>query len=82
MSIGAARTPGPLSRAVARLLREEIEDQGLSQTAVAAMIGRSQSLVSTLMDGSTGATLEELHALCRALGLGVIEVMADAIATL
>jgi transcriptional regulator with XRE-family HTH domain len=66
---------------VARIISREVDDQDLTQKAVAAMINVSQSLVSLLLRGISAFTLEELDALCTNLGLDIGEVVVEANAT-
>jgi len=73
---------GATSRASAGILRAEVEDQGLSQSQVGVMLGRSQQHVSNLLSGNRSITVDELIELCDALGLDWLEgVMRPAIAT-
>jgi transcriptional regulator with XRE-family HTH domain len=77
---GSRRLTGPLSQAVARIISAEVEDQGLTQKSVAAMLGVSQSMVSLMLRGLSSFTLEEVDELCHELGLDPGEVVTEATA--
>ena len=70
--------PGPLSRAISALLDSERETQGLTQTALGAISGISQSQVSKLLRAERVFTVDDLDRLCTALGLDIVDVVRAA----
>lgn len=72
------RAPGPLGRAVAEILHDEMRSQGLPQFELGRLTGLSQSQISTYLRGVRGLTLDEADDLCRALGLTLLEVLTQA----
>jgi transcriptional regulator with XRE-family HTH domain len=55
------------------LLRQTRVDAGLRQTEVAAKLGKPQSFVSNYETGERRLDLLELHAVCEALGIPLLE---------
>jgi transcriptional regulator with XRE-family HTH domain len=60
-------------KALLTLLRQVRVDAGLRQVDVAAKLGKPQSFVSYYETGERRLDLLELHTLCEALGIGVVE---------
>lgn len=59
-------------RAVVRRLADARHEQGLSQTAVAAQMGTSQSVVARLESGALDMRLSTLQRYAAALGLDLV----------
>lgn len=88
MPTGKKSPPGPLSRAVADVLRERLDElskdgRGISQ----AEIGRtnrdepgyvSQSQLSRFFNHTKEIDVDQLGALCEILEIGVVKVVEDA----
>ena len=72
---------GPLSPHIAAILERERDDQGLSQTALGAMAGISQSQISKYLRAERVLTIDRLDALCTALGLDIVDVVREAVQT-
>lgn len=64
--------------AVARILREERERQGLSMNAVAERSGLSPQMVSYVERGMRAPTLESFFRLCHALSIDPSDVIMRA----
>src|SRR5690242_696591 len=73
---GLPRLPGVREaaerRAVVRRLADARHEQGLSQTAVAAQMGTSQSVVARLESGALDMRLSTLQRYAAALGLDLM----------
>lgn len=78
MPSGTRPLPGPLSIEVARLLSDAISDRGMAQAEVAAAAEMSASQLSRALNGLKPLTLDQLDALCIALGDDVVRVMTEA----
>lgn len=70
--------PGPLSSAASRLLADAASELLLTQTEISRRSGVSQSKVSRTFSGSREFTLDELDAVCHALGLSLLAVIDEA----
>lgn len=70
--------PGPLTEAIASILREAVEDRGLLQRQVADAIGQSQTQVSRYLRGEVTMDAEEIDKMCRFLGLNIADVITRA----
>lgn len=70
--------PGQLSKNLAAMLKEIVEDRGLTQDEAGALIGRSQSQMSKYLRAESTLDVEELDALCRALGIDSADLLAAA----
>jgi transcriptional regulator with XRE-family HTH domain len=70
-----------VAAAVARLLREERERQGLSMTLVASRAGIAQQAVSYIERGMRNPTLETLLRISAVLDLELAEVIRRATAS-
>ncbi|MDQ1215771.1 MULTISPECIES: helix-turn-helix domain-containing protein [Microbacterium] len=75
MPSGKTPQPGPLSRHVANLLAAEIARRGLRQTDVAARAGMSASQLSRVLAAKKVFTLDQLDAVCRAVGTPIAQVV-------
>lgn len=69
-----------LSSTIAEILDAAWVDSGLTQSAVGKASGISQSQVSKYLRGVRVPDVDELDAICSALGLSVAAVVADAVA--
>lgn len=76
---GRAPKPGPLSLRLARILKDEVSEQVLTQAALGAMVGMSKSQVGKTLRGERTLDVEQLARLCAALGLGIVDVVSDAV---
>lgn len=70
--------PGPLTEAIASILRDAVEGRGLTQTQVAESIGQSQSQVSKYLRGETTMDAEEIDKVCRLVGISIADVITQA----
>ena len=73
-----SRPVGPFSQHVAGVLRAEVARQQISQTALAGMTGISQSQLSKYLGGKKVPNVDELAAICAALGRSYLDVSAEA----
>lgn len=78
MPSGTRPLPGRLSLEVTRILSDAIADRGVTQAEVATAAGMSASQLSRTLDGQKPLTLEQLEALCEALGDDVVRVISTA----
>lgn len=69
---------GALNRAVVEILRMYTEDSFVSQIELGRLSGISQSQISKLFRGERRLTLDQLEAMCHALRLSVVAVIAEA----
>jgi transcriptional regulator with XRE-family HTH domain len=69
---------GALNRAVARILDDACEELFVTQTELARRSGISQSQISKLLRAEHGMKLGHLDAICTALGLSIVAVIAEA----
>jgi transcriptional regulator with XRE-family HTH domain len=72
------RHPGAFGVAVASVLDNERRDVGLTQSALGAMVGISQSQLSLHLNGVSPITIDELADISHALGLTVTQVVIAA----
>lgn len=70
--------PGPLTEAIASILREAVEARGLVQRQVAEAIGQSQTQVSRYLRGEVTMDAEEIDKVCRLLGISIADVITQA----
>ncbi|MFB8893552.1 helix-turn-helix domain-containing protein [Microbacterium plantarum] len=75
MPTGRTPEPGSLSRHVANLLAVEIARRGLRQTDVAAQVGMSASQLSRVLAAKKVFTIDQLDAVCRAVGIPIGQVV-------
>lgn len=78
MPTGKKPAPGPLSISIAAILNEEIRRRGLRQTDIAARAGMSASQLSRVLSVSKVFTIDQLDAVCRAVGVPLREVIVGA----
>ncbi|MBW9095172.1 helix-turn-helix transcriptional regulator [Microbacterium jejuense] len=69
---------GALSRAVARILVDACDELFVTQTELARRSGVSQSQISKLLRAEREIKLGQLDAICAALGLSIVAVVAEA----
>lgn len=67
-----------MNRAVAKILRTYSEESFISQIELGRLSGVSQSQISKLFRGERRMTIDQLESICRALGLSVVAVIAEA----
>lgn len=75
---GPKISAGPVDVAAAHLIDEARAAQHVSQAALGARVGLSQTQVSRVLRGVKPMTLPEFLGLCSALGLSPSDVMAQA----
>jgi transcriptional regulator with XRE-family HTH domain len=68
---------GPLTRAIAGLLRDQFAAIGGTQEALGERADISQSQLSKYLRGERAMNIEELEGLCLALGLDFVGVVRD-----
>lgn len=68
--------PQSVSRAFVDILREQLHDQGITQTALAEKIGLSQSAISRILRNEVALTLSAALGICDALDLTLPDVYA------
>lgn len=79
MPRAAKPAPGPLSLEVASLLRAEMGRQhNMSKSELARKSGLERTAVSDIVRGITQADVEQLDAICQALGITLTSVIKDA----
>lgn len=78
MPRGSKPAPGPLALRVAAILDAESKAQGLSQPKLEAITGISQSNLSLYLNGKRTLDVDQLQALCDALGLNIEDVVSRA----
>ncbi|TFC92024.1 MULTISPECIES: helix-turn-helix transcriptional regulator [Cryobacterium] len=79
MPSGGTTQPGPLSVAVAEILRREFNRSDfVSQKALGAAVGISQSQMSKHLRGERVLDVDQLDALCDALNLQIVDVVRSA----
>ena len=71
-------TREPLSPYIAAILERERDEQGLTQKALEAMSGISQSQISKYLRAERVLNIDRLDALCAALGLDIVSVVSEA----
>jgi transcriptional regulator with XRE-family HTH domain len=67
----------PEAQVLTRQLRTTGEAKGLSQQALAEVLGRPQSFVSKIESGERRVDLVELLEVCRALDVALVDFVAD-----
>ncbi|ONI62666.1 hypothetical protein CSIV_14420 [Microbacterium sp. CSI-V] len=78
MPSGTRPLPGPLSIEVARILAASVRANDVAQADVAAAAGMSASQLSRILAGLKPLTLDQLDALCTALGDDVVQIISEA----
>lgn len=66
----------PLNERVAKEIRAEMARQGVTQTALAEVLGRNQAYVSDRLTSKTGLTLEVIEEIADALQVRVERLFA------
>jgi transcriptional regulator with XRE-family HTH domain len=70
--------PGPLSLAIAASINAERARKQVTQAQLAEVAGVSQQLMSDYLSGRKSPTPDQVQAMCEALGLDFLRVIADA----
>ncbi|WP_120338147.1 helix-turn-helix domain-containing protein [Cryobacterium soli] len=70
--------PGPLSIAIAEILKQALAEAGASQRRLGATVGISQSQISKYLRAERVLDIDQLDALCFALGLNIVTVVREA----
>ena len=70
--------PGALSVAIAGILNQALRDTGASQRELGATVGISQSQISKYLRGERVLDVDQLDAICFALGLNIVTVVSAA----
>ncbi|MEV8269116.1 helix-turn-helix transcriptional regulator [Microbacterium oleivorans] len=78
MPSGSQPLPGPLSKAVADLLSSNIASGGFRQGTIARAAGLSASQLSRCLSGQKVFTLDQLDAVCQALGVSISDIVGHA----
>ena len=73
---------GPLGETVAELLHRHMESEGMKQYELAALSRLSRPTISRIFNGSKAMSVDELDAMCQALGLVTSAVVRQAEAAL
>lgn len=69
---------GPLNLSIARILAGAADELFVTQTELARRSGVSQSQISKLFSGERAMKVDQLEAICTALGLSAAAVVAEA----
>jgi len=72
---------GNLNRSVARILAAAADELFVTQTELGRRTGISQSQISKLLRAERAMKVDQLDAICAALGLPVAAVVAEAAAS-
>lgn len=64
---------------LARVLSDEVAAQGLTQAALGRMCGMSTTRVGVSLRGERTMYVEEVRAMCAALGLDFLDVITEAL---
>lgn len=72
------RPVGPNAKQIAGVLRAEQARSKIGQQAIADATGISQTQISKYLNGKSSPNVDELEAICRALGLDYINVVIEA----
>ncbi|WP_148666430.1 helix-turn-helix domain-containing protein [Cryobacterium aureum] len=78
MSSGGVTEPGPLTVAVAAILKRAFHQTSVSQEMLGVAVGISQSQLSKYLRGIRVLDVDQLDDLCFALHLDITEVMREA----
>lgn len=73
-----ARAPRPLTLEIAAILRAARARQRVTTEELAEATGISRAQVGKQLGGAKPINLDELDLICHALGLNVVEVLAEA----
>lgn len=72
-------TLGPFARAVSDQIRHTLTDHRVSGAALARMIDRSQSYMSTRLRNEASFTVQDVAAICEALNEDLLGLLRDAV---
>ena len=78
MPRAAKPAPGPLSLAIAEILRAQMGRLGVSRSAIARATNRSSTGIAEIIRGASQADVEQLDDICIALGLNLTKVIHEA----
>lgn len=78
MAKGTKPIPGPITQEVAGILRAELARHRILQAQLSAATGISTTQLSGMLKGQKHIDIEQLDALCWALGLDFADVIRDA----
>ncbi|MGY4859490.1 helix-turn-helix domain-containing protein [Cryobacterium sp. AP23] len=79
MPSGGTTKPGPLTVAVAAILNRAFLQAGVSQKKLGEAVGISQSQMSKHLRGERVLDVDQLDAICLALGLSITAVVSEAV---
>ena len=71
--------PGPFAQRIAAELRAEMARQKMSGRALADAIGANHATVARWINGDGPLSLDWMDAICEALGVSVVDVLARAV---
>lgn len=74
--------PGPLTLAVAAVLRGKMEELGLTKSELSRLSGIQRTMTSDIVRGLQQADIEQVEDLAQAMGMTLREVLAAAEAEL
>ena len=77
MPTGSKKKPGPLSAELGDTLRAEMARERISIKALADAVGMSAPQVSGVLNAKKHVDVEQLDAICWALGLDTLKVFSD-----
>lgn len=78
MAAGTKPPPGPLSEAIAEILRGQLARKKLTLTAIGAAVEMSRAQVSAVFNAVKHVDVEQLDRICYALSLDMEEVLREA----
>lgn len=70
--------PGPLTLAVATVLREKMEELGLTKSELSRLSGVQRTMTSDIVRGLQQADIEQVEDLANAMGMTLVEVLSAA----
>lgn len=79
MPLRSQPPPGPFARAVSDQIRHTLTDHRISGAKLARMIDRSQSYMSTRLRNEASFTVQDVEAICEALGEDLLSLLRDAV---
>ena len=79
VSSGRVTEPGPLTVAVAAILKRSFHQTDVTQETLGAAVGVSQSQMSKYLRGERVLDIDQLDAFCFALGLNIVDVVREAV---
>lgn len=78
MAAGSKPTPGPLSEAIAEILRGQQARKKLTAAAIARAVGMSPAQISGVFNAQKHVDVEQLDRICFTLSLDMEEVLREA----